>query len=169
MRAYIILLLLLFAGCTGASETEKECLFQFSSSVNCKLNNLDVVLISEKVANDEKNLKTLKVKSNGHDFILNISKDTSMLDGDKGLIVLQDINFDSYPDIAISTSFGASNLYMDYWIYDKGKNKFRYLGNFSRFTINKKDKSLSNTVKINAANYRKSVYRWSGTTLVKNK
>ena len=98
---------------------------------------------------------------------MNISKDTSILDGDKGYISFADINFDSIPDISITTSFGLANLYMDYWVYDSANKIYSYVGNFSSFKINNKNKTLSNVVKSSAAEYINTTYTWNGFKLKK--
>jgi hypothetical protein len=168
MRIILILSIVFFSGCTNAEQVAKECIFSFGKSTQCTGKGIEIELVSEKVADDEINLKNLKVKSNGKTHLLPITKETNLLDGDKGVILIQDINFDSHPDLAVSTSFGLSNLYMDYWVFDSDSNKFNYIGNFTRFSINEEDKKLSNTVKTNAADFEKNTYKWEGKKLVKS-
>lgn len=167
MKNILAITIFILAGCTNATEVEKECVFLFSSANKCSLNDTAVELVLKKIADDEKLIKSLKVSVNTKIQELKVSDDISILDGDKGLIVLQDINFDSYLDIAVSTSFGLPNLYMDYWVYDSNNKNFIYIGNYTRFTIDKKNKKLSNRVKINAAKYENQKHTWKGINLVK--
>ena len=74
--------------------------------------------------------------------------------------------FDSVPDIAITTSFGLADLYIDYLVYDTIKKKYSYVGNFTQFNIHN-NKILSNVVKISAAKYKNMVYSWKGFKLTR--
>jgi len=126
-----------------------------------------VLLNTEPLAADEKILKSLQLVYKGSTHSLSVSKDTHMLEGDKGYISFADINFDGLADIAITTSFGLGNLYLDYWVYDSVNNQYNFLGNFSKFTLSPADKTLSNVVKLNAVNYENYTYHWQGLSLVK--
>jgi len=161
------------SGCTDATEDKKStekseiCEISFKNIGPCVYGDIKVNLDFKKIATDEKILQRLDVEKNGKKFSMNISKDTSMLDGDKGYISFADINFDSIPDISITTSFGLANLYMDYWVYDSGNKAYSYIGNFSSFKINNKSKTLSNVVKSSAAEYINTTYTWNGLKLIK--
>ena len=172
MKLLFIIFILSLSGCTDAAENEKLitqseiCEFSFKDTGPCLYKDIKVSLAVKKIASDEKTLQQLNVEKNGKTFSLSISKDTSILDGDKGFISFADINFDSIPDIAITTSFGLANLYMDYWVYDSSKNKYSYVGNYTKFNIDENNKILSNVVKISAAKYEKATYLWKGFKLL---
>ena len=70
-------------------------------------------------------------------------------------------------DIALTTSFGLANLYLDYWVYNTDTNKYIYIGNKVKLNINSKTRTLSNTVKVSASRYDKNTYVWEGFKLVK--
>ena len=165
-RIILVISIFLIANLAYAELLKKDCAILFAKNNVCQLKGLDVELISEKIADDEIKLTTLKVIHKGVEQLLSITKDTTFIDGDKGVILFQDINFDSYPDLAVSTSFGVANNYMDYWVYDLASNKYTYAGNHVRFEINNNEKTVSNTVKLNAAKYINNVYKWDGIKLV---
>lgn len=173
MKILIIIFMFVVSGCTDATETKKAtakseiCEISFKKLGPCVYADIKVNLAFKKVATDEKILQRLDVEKNGKTFSMNISKDTSILDGDKGYISFADINFDSIPDISITTSFGLANLYMDYWVYDSANKAYSYIGNFSSFKINNKNKTLSNVVKSSAAEYINTTYTWNGLKLIK--
>lgn len=145
----------------------ETCDLFFSGPDSCSFENIKINIEDEKVAFDEKILKTLKIIHHDIKQTLHITKNTSMLDGDRGYISFADINFDNIPDLAITTSFGLANLYLDYWVFDNSKKKYVYLGNFTRFKLNTENKTLSNVVKLNAANYENSTFKWQGLKLIK--
>ncbi len=58
----------------------------------------------------------------------------------------------------MTTSFGLANLYMDYWVFDPVNKQYAYIGNLCELKINSKDKTLSNVVKVNAAEYENNIY-----------
>ena len=161
------------SGCSDAAEDTKLitkpeiCELSFKNIGPCVYGDVKVNLEVEKVATDEKLLQRLNVEKQGEKFSMNISKDTSILDGDKGYISFADINFDSVPDISITTSFGLANLYMDYWVYDSVNKAYSYVGNFSAFKIDRKNKTLSNVAKSSAAEYIYTTYTWNGLKLNK--
>lgn len=104
------------------NETKAECQFSFQSITECPYKTPEYAVVvnieSEKIANDEKSIKKINVSINGSQQTLMVSQDTSILDGDIGYISFADINFDNVPDLALTTSFGTPNLYLDYWIFD---------------------------------------------------
>lgn len=161
------------SGCSDATEDKEPilnsetCDIFFKITGPCVYKNITVNVAVKKIASDEKLLQRLNIVNQDNKYTLNITKDTSILKGDRGYISFADINFDAAPDIAITTSFGLANLYIDYWVYDTIKKKYAYLGNFSEFKINNKDKTLSNIVKISAAKYKNTIYTWQGFKLVK--
>lgn len=171
MKLFIVMFLSVISGCSDAADyensiaTSETCDISFKNSGPCVYKNISVKFIVKKISVDEKLLLKLDVEKTGQKFSLDISKDTSFLDGDKGYISFTDINFDSVPDISITTSFGLANLYMDYWVYDVANKNYLYIGNFTKFKINKSNKTLSNVVKISAAKYKNTVYMWKGLKL----
>ncbi len=157
-------------GCSeiaGSANGKTECDFDYSNLTSCTQDDYKVSIQSHRLAVDEIQLQALQVNYREKQQLLDISADTSMLDGDKGVVLLEDINFDGIPDIAVSTSFGLANLYMDYWVFDKEKDQFAKLGNYTRFTLHPSDKSLSNTVKTDAATYQENTYVWKSGKLVR--
>ncbi len=170
MKIFTILTTLALLGCckiAGSTERKPECRFDFHKRPPCMQNDYQVFVQTIPLAEDEIQLQTLQVIHKSKRHLLNISIDTRMLDGDKGIISFEDINFDGIADIAVSTSFGSGNRYMDYWIFDKEKELFIKIGNYARFSLQPQKKWLSNTVKINAASYQDNIYFWRNNKLVK--
>ena len=173
MRFYLITFVFAFSACSDTTEDKittvdsETCDLYFKMSGPCVYKNIKVNVGVEKIASDEKLIQKLDIVNQGNSYTLNISEDTSMLEGDRGYISFADINFDAIPYVAITTSFGLANLYVDYWVFDPVNKQYDYIGNFSELKINSKDKTLSNVVKINAANYENNLYMWQGIKLVK--
>ncbi len=173
MRFLTFFLIFVFSACTNATEKGKEavvvdtCDIFFKDLGPCVYKAITVNIEVKKIANDEKLLKTLAVVNEGKTYSLQIVSGTSMLDGDRGYVSFADINFDGYPDIAITTSFGLANLYLDYWVYDLHSHKYKYIGNHAEFELNTKLKTLSNVIKVNAAKYENNTYFWKGYNLIK--
>ena len=173
MRLFIFSFIFIFSACTDATENDKgvveddSCDIFFKGIGPCVHKSISVNVGVEKIADDEQLLKTLNVNNKGMKYTLQIKNETTMLDGDRGYISFEDINFDGFPDIAITTSFGLANLYLDYWVYDSHLQKYSYLGNYSQFKLDHKLKTLMNVVKINAAKYENSTYLWKGYDLIK--
>ena len=172
MRIFIISFIIIFSACSAATDDKEittgieTCDVLFKKSNPCIYMGIKVRLVTEKIADDEKKLKILDVTYQERQQLLKITEDSSMLEGDRGYISFADINFDGTPDIAITTSFGLANLYLDYWVYDTGKNKYIYLGNFTEFKLDKKQRTLSNVTKMNAAKYTNATFLWKGYNLV---
>ena len=173
MRLFFFIFMFIFSGCSDATEGKESikntetCDIFFNVTGPCTYKNITVDVVVKKVASDEKFLQQLNIVNQDNKYTLNVTKDTSILKGDRGYISFADINFDAIPDIAITTSFGLANLYVDYWVYDTVKKKYSYLGNLPEFKINKKNKTLSTVVKISAAKYKNTTYKWQGFKLVK--
>jgi len=173
MRIFIFSLIFIFSACTDATENKKvtdaveSCDIFFKNAGPCLYKEINVEIEVKEIASDEVLLKSLNVINNGKRHSLQIMSETSMLDGDRGYISFSDINFDGVPDIAITTSFGLANLYIDYWVYDSQNHKYRYIGNYSKFELNQKLKTLSNVIKVNAAEYENNTYSWEGYKLIK--
>ena len=166
-----LLIFLLITGCSNASELNdnttksQRCEITFTSQTPCSYNGVSVKLHAETLGIDEKSLQSLEVFSNSTNQTLEISPDTSLIEGDKGYISLSDINFDEIPDIAITTSFGVANLYLDYWVFDTDKKQYVFIGNYGELKLDLKNQMLSNVIKINAASYQNNYYVWDGYTL----
>ncbi|PCJ14847.1 MAG: hypothetical protein COB04_14380 [Gammaproteobacteria bacterium] len=148
-------------------EQAGACTFGFSSSNICKDGLYDVALYGKSVDINEREMLNLRVRHGGISHDLDISPDTVMLEGDVGVISFEDINFDGYPDVAISTSFGLPNLYLDYWVYLPEKNIFVKVGNYSKFTIDVENRVLTNTQKESAAEYGCNTFYWLAYELIK--
>jgi len=173
MKIIIVILFFFITGCSEAAEKQIAssdklmCEFGFKDNVHCAYQNMQVNVIKIPIAFDEARISQLNVNYFDNFYVLNVSKDTTIINGDKGYILFDDINFDGIPDIAITTSFGLANLYMDYWVFDKNNNKFKYVGNFPKFTIDPTNKKLINEVRVSASIYKKNVYSWKNYTLKK--
>lgn len=173
MRLFIFSLIFVFSACTDATENRKatetveSCDIFFNNAGPCLYKEIKVDIEVKEIASDEVLLKSLNVINNGNRHSLQIMSETSMLDGDRGYISFTDINFDGFPDISITTSFGLANLYLDYWVYDSQNHKYLYIGNYSKFELNDKLKTLSNVIKVNAAKYENNTYSWKGYKIIK--
>lgn len=174
---FVILTLVIYGCCQAESRiVEKSaisthCDFNFRVMTNCFYQiakyKITVKIKTRLIVNDELGLQALLVSLHGHEYSLTISPDTSLLDGDSGYISFEDLNFDTVPDLAITTSFGTPNLYFDYWIYDSAKKVYIRVGNFPKFTLNNVDQTLTAQVKHSAAQYEHTTYSWNGNKLVK--
>ena len=163
-------LLILLAGCSNASEPVNEkpnCEFTFHSFEACLYHDIHVRIDVEPIAEDELRLLFLRVRRGNIEHNLRISSDTTLLDGDKGFISFEDINFDNIPDLAITTSFGVANLYLDYWVFDEETNTYVAVGNHNQFALDPDKKVLSNITKLNASNYEHNLFVWENNRLKK--
>ncbi len=155
----------------SAVKSDVECEFSFDNLHACSYkdeqHNLQVAILTEEVADDEKLLTALVVTSGTVKKELSITPETSILDGDIGFISFADINFDSIPDLAITTSFGTPNLYFDYWIYNALKNEYIAVGNHPQFVLNSQTKTLTTTIKNSAADYKSQEWHWVNNELKK--
>lgn len=148
-------------------EPVTSCTFKFSSTKICKNSQYDVELLGKRTGLDEKELLVLHVLRNHTVHELDITLGTIMLDGDVGVVSFEDIDFDGHLDIALSTSFGLPNLYLDYWVYSAKKDVFIKVGNYSKFDIDSKNRVLTNTQKESAAKYVKNTFSWDAGKLIK--
>ncbi|MGM8224970.1 XAC2610-related protein [Cellvibrio sp. ARAG 10.3] len=170
MKKAVFLILIFVQACEAKQDTfdqalEKECGIAFGKLDECSFKtpsyDISVAIITEDVAEDEKLISAVVIKNNSTKQTLPVTEATSMLDGDVGYISFSDINFDSVPDLAIPTSFGTPNLYLDYWVYDVQKQAYEYLGNFPQFSIDKKRKIITTRVKESAAEYQIAEWHWN--------
>ncbi len=172
MKIPVFICALILSGCLNASQKNEDltrfvCEFDFTFTGECDYRQINVKFITSNIATDEKLLKSLLVTVNSKKIELDVLAGTVLFSGDVGHVSFEDINFDGLPDMAITTSFGTANLYLDYWVYVKKENSFMRVGNFSRFVVDENTKTLINTVKINAAEYQNNVYRWNKSELIK--
>lgn len=173
MRACFLAFILIGTVCADATENKLTtdaaglCVISYKNPGPCMYKDIKVDIEIEEITSDEKLLKSLNIINNDNKHSLQVPSQTSILEGDKGYISFSDINFDGYPDIAITTSFGLANLYLDYWVYDSHHEKYHYIGNHSKFELNHKLKILNNTNKVNAANYENNTYIWKGYNLIR--
>jgi|GEM_PF-963501 len=154
-----------------STAAQTECEFSFKEIKTCTYNtsayDIKVSIESEIVAEDEKTIIKIITNVNDVEQILPVSADTSILDGDLGYISFADINFDKVLDLALTTSSGTPNLYLDYWIYDVKQKKYISVGNYPKFTINENKKTLSATIKSNAETYQNIEWHWNNNKLEK--
>lgn len=182
--ACILLMAVLFgvAGCSDAAndsppatqgakatraQTESPiCQFDFRTTEVCVYHHISVNLVKQSIAAAEEAIKTIEVERDGKTHKLTVTADTMLFRGDRGYVSMEDINFDGSPDLAITTSFGAANLYLDYWVYDTNAKQYIPVGNYSRLIPDAQTRTLSTEVKVSAAEYKKMIYRWQGNKLV---
>jgi len=119
------------------------------------------------IEEDELRLMALSVENNRKKFALNISPDTTLLEGDIGFISFADIDFDSTADLAITTSFGVANLYFDYWVYQPEKAEYVYIGNLPKLRLDSATKTVTTKIKLNAASYEENILIWKDGALIK--
>ena len=172
MNRYLPLLSFLFLqACIAQEENSKNdiCEFSFDEMMPCTFynNNIEITtaIKATDIAEDEKLVDQLEVHMGKTKQTLKITENTSLLAGDIGFISCADINFDNQPDLAITTSFGTPNLYLDYWVFNLATQKYEYVGNYSEFTLDTKNKTITTTVKDNAESYTTTKWYWQGTEL----
>jgi len=166
MRYFIFFIFFVFSGYISAVEEVEICELYFAKTGPCNFKGIKVDIVTKKVNSDEKILSSLLVSNQGNKHLLKITEDTSILKGDKGYISFLDINFDAIPDIAVTTSFGLANVFLDYWVYNTTNSQYVFVGNFARLKLNKNLKTLSNRIKVNAVEYKNNTYIWQGLKLV---
>lgn len=146
------------------------CKFDFYSTAGCtvKIDQqvLTVSLEGHLIADDEKELTHLIVNRDQETLRLPISSGVSLIEGDIGYILFDDINFDQRPDVAVSTSFGTPNWYLDYWTAAEHAKEFNYVGNFPRLHADEASRTLSTEERVNAASYQTTTWRWEDGQLV---
>lgn len=175
---YYSLVCCFVAACSAAeppdapvSNEAVDCEFSFNDLNSCgyktKDSEIKVQIETQTIEEDELGLIALNVTNNSKKFQLPILPDTTFIDGDIGFISFADINFDAFPDLAITTSFGVANLYFDYWVYQADKAEYVYVGNLPALMLDPATKTVSTKVKLNAANYEESVFIWKDDALIK--
>lgn len=152
------------------TNTRAECYFDYKKHDHCAFSSenyqIHLKVLTEKVSRKESKLLAIQAIVNEKSFTLPITQNTSIQKGHIGLISFSDINFDTIPDLAISTSFGIANQAFDYWVYNPDTMKFLYVGNFVNLVLDPGQKSVTSIAKSNAAVYIKREYTWKGFTLV---
>lgn len=170
MKAFypiVALTMLTVSEATEVPQATPDCLFDFSTELVCQDQDLSVRIEATPIAADEKRLQALLVHYGNKQYRLPLTDPPSMLQGDRGYILLNDINFDAIPDIGVTTSFAVANQYLDYWVYDKQQTTFLPIGNYAQFSIDNARQRLSNQVRLNATHYEKNIYQWQNQRLVK--
>lgn len=154
---------------TNAPLHLKDCYFNSDLSTPCTFSLFNkpasIQIQGVKQSNEEVLLKTVLIQINETKQELSLSEATIMFTGDTGYMIFDDINFDGFPDLGISTSFGIANHYFDYWVFNVEEKKFNKIGNYPRFTLHPEQKTLSYSVKINAAEYQEKSYQWRDGSL----
>jgi hypothetical protein len=156
---------------TSAHNESVECEFSFHELNSCGYQSKDreikVQIETAAIEEDELRLMALSVENNRKKFALNISPDTTLLEGDIGFISFADIDFDSTADLAITTSFGVANLYFDYWVYQPEKAEYVYIGNLPKLMLDPATKTVTTKIKLNAASYEENILIWKDGALIK--
>ncbi len=170
MKNILVLCLSLTINACGAQQSESqlnvttECEISFKMMNGCTLEKpgyaLTAQVIAEDITADEKLISGVTVKINDMVQNLTLTESTTLIDGDIGSIIFTDIDFDDVPDLAITTSFGTPNLYLDYWRYDTRTKKYIPIGNHPQLIINRAKKTLTTTVKLDAGSYKTTEWRW---------
>ncbi|WP_027328254.1 XAC2610-related protein [Marinimicrobium agarilyticum] len=154
-----------------ADNARYRCLFSFNGINNCSVaidgHSIDVTLNLGLAEYDERPLTAIDIEIDGAKQELPLSAGVTIIEGDKGYVEFQDINFDGHRDLAITTSFGVANLYLDYWVFEADKNSFRYIGNFPELRPVPENKTLTSHVKLNAASYERQDWLWEDNELVR--
>jgi len=170
MKRIAMILLFGIVACSNAAEPvtpqqDTSCEITYNKLGPCVYAGMEVNVVAKKTPDNDLEFKQLTVKYKGKSYSLDISQDAYMIEDDIGLILFDDINFDGVPDVAVTTTFRAANTSVDYWINSPSEKKFIYVGNYEQFTIDAKNKTLTNEVKISAAEYEKNRYIWEGNKL----
>jgi hypothetical protein len=146
------------------SNVSTECEISFEKLDRCTLEASGYALTAqvktEDIAPDEKLILGLTVNVNDRVQKLTLTEGTTLLDGDIGSIVFTDIDFDNVPDLAITTSFGTPNLYLDYWRYDTLTKEYVPIGNHPQLNIDCAKKTITTTVKLDAGRYESTEWHW---------
>lgn len=140
--------------CDIAFDKLTPCTYQSGNST------IEITIMSTNVADDEKSIDQLIANTNQKTQTLLVTENTSLLTGDIGYISFADINFDDVPDLAITTSFGTPNLYLDYWVFNTDIKQYVFVGNFPELKLDKKNKTITTEVKSNAENYKIEKWHW---------
>jgi hypothetical protein len=153
----------------AANAADAECVFEFSAAPTCSYAegplSIEVTLVTTKIADNEIELPQANVVIEGKQHELKLSADTSMTEGSRGSVLFDDISFDGTPDLAVATSFGTANQYLDYWIYDPAAKEYASVGNFPRLVPDPATKTLTADVRMNAASRETHVYAVVGNKL----
>lgn len=153
-----------------ANAGRRYCEFSFEGLDECRYNlagnTIEIDLAMGQPSDDERALSALVVKVGDAAQELPLSRNATIIEGDKGYIQFRDINFDGIEDLAVTTSFGAANLYLDYWVYEAEEERFRYLGNFPDLTPHPEDNRLTSETKRSAKSYSRKTWIWQDGELV---
>lgn len=175
---FFVLISLTLGACTELSlssepavdASKSYCLFSFDGIEDCHVTIdgklLKVDLIMGDPEHDERSLEAVSIQTGDHKKELPLSRDVSIIEGDTGYVQFRDIDFDGHRDLAVTTSFGVANLYLDYWVYDADKSGFRYVGNLPDLTPVPEDQALTSKVKLDAESYDRQVWVWDEGNLV---
>ena len=179
MKSLIIITSLALSACTSSGLSQIAsgyptepitCEFDFHSLNECNIiidkQNMAIRISSMAISEDELQLTHLVLDKGYKTIALPLSHNVSIMPGDRGYVLVEDINFDQRPDIGISTSFGVANAYLDYWVTSENAEQFHYVGNFPRLEVDSKTQTLSATVRVSAANYENKRWRWEDQELV---
>lgn len=68
--------------------------------------------------------------------------------------------------LAITTSFGVANLYLDYWVYLPEEEAFEYVGNYPSLTPDEDTQTLESHTRQSADSYDQTTWVWRQGELV---
>ncbi|WLQ11712.1 hypothetical protein O5O45_18455 [Hahella aquimaris] len=176
MRQVYILLTIFLAACSQAQNQPEQkaspviCAFESEQIDTCHFedggNEISATLTTHLSNDDELHITAINISRGKRRQTLTLSPDALLLPGDRGYISFEDINFDNHADIAVTTSLGAANLYLDYWVYSEEQKRYVKVGNYPVFKLHPDTQTLTTEVRVNAAQYDRKAYQWRGLELV---
>jgi len=178
-RFFVTVGCLFLLACSDQSHSETSdtddtdptiCAFTFEGADPCRVDidgrPAEIDLDMGPATDDERPLIALTLEVNDTQHRLEMSEGVTVIDGDRGYIQLVDINFDGIKDIAITTSFGVANLYLDYWVYLPEEKTFEYLGNYPQLTPDEDTQTLEARVRQSAEDYDYQKWVWQQGELI---
>lgn len=153
----------------ASAEIKSECVLTAKSVRSCLLSSTDdeiqITVRLDSVSDGEWVIKNVELQELGNIQLITGSEAVTLFEGDSLVVRFQDINFDNRADVAVSTSFGAPNLYFDYWIKSQ-QGEYQFVGNYPDFKIDSNAQQLISNTKSNAETYRRQVWVWRGEELI---
>ncbi|WLQ11713.1 hypothetical protein O5O45_18460 [Hahella aquimaris] len=175
MRRVALLLFPIITSCgvsplQSISKDGDACLFGVGRIPTCEHASTSLQVKASPVlaplADDQVLLQAVEASLNGQEQRLEIAPDTVFFAGDIGHIAFDDINFDGFPDLAITTSAGAKHVFLDYWLYSQNAKRFVRLGNLPELSADPATQTLSLQVQVSETQYERKRLKWNGSNLI---